>query len=219
MKILAYDIEKYNFAKLVGDLYTVPLDELDNTEEKTNLTLGSDTHTEFHRTFYDRVDADDGWPEFVNTYKSFLREVIHPLIADDVLVYQKYPNIRFSRPSAKAVYKWHCDGDGDHKHPPGEINIYLPITDSYDTNTIWIESVPGFGDFAPVNLKYGQCLIAYLNRVRHGNQINMTGKTRVSFDFRVVPGYAHDEENAVESYTTKQSFKVGQYYDKMERSK
>ena len=219
MKILAYDTEKYNFAKLVGDLYDCPLEDLDNSEEKTNLSIGSDTHTEFHRVFYDRVDAEGGWPEFVNTYTSFLKEAIHPLIKDPALIYQKYPNIRFSRPSAKAVYKWHCDGDADHKHPPGEINIYLPLTDSYDTNTIWVESIPGFGDFGPVNLKYGQCLIAYLNRVRHGNQINMTGKTRVSFDFRIVPGAAHDETNAVQSYTTKRSFKVGEYYDKMERNK
>ena len=217
MKILQYDTQKYNFAELVGALYKRPLSELDNDEEKTNLWLGTDTHTEFHRVFYDRIDAQAGWPEFVDVYKEFLRGIIHPLFVDDILIYQKYPNIRFSRPSAKAVYKWHCDGDKDHHHPVGEINIYLPLTDSYDTNTIWIESLPGLGDFAPVNLRYGEVLVAYLNQCRHGNQINETGKTRVSFDFRVVPSFAHDDANAVTTFTTKQSFTVGSYYDKMER--
>ena len=218
MIIKSYDIQKYNFFDLVSALYDLPLNELDNDEEKTKLWLGTDTHTEFHRAFYDRIDAEDGWPEFMNTYKEFLKEVIHPLFADDTLVYQKYPNIRFSRPSAKAVYKWHCDGDADHHHPRGEVNIYLPLTDSYETNTIWIESLPGLGDFAPVNLGYGEALVAYLNQCRHGNQINETGQTRVSFDFRVVPGFAHDDTNATTTFTTKQSFTVGAYYDKMERN-
>jgi len=219
MKILTYDTKKYNFAKLVGSLYDLPLDQLDNTEEKANLWLGTDTHTEFHRIFYNRIDTEGGWPEFVEVYTNFLKDVIHPLFVDDALIYQKYPNIRFSRPSAKAVYKWHSDGDADHRHPIGEVNIYLPLTDSYDTNTIWCESIPGLGDYEPINLKYGEFLIAYLNGHRHGNQINETGKTRVSFDFRVVPGFAYDEENTVESFTTKQSFKVGAYYDKIERIK
>ena len=218
MKILKYDTKKYNFAELVRTLYKSPLNELDNDEEKTNLWIGTDTHTKFHRVFYDRIDAPGGWPEFVNTYKEFLREVIHPLFVDDVLIYQKYPNIRFSRPSAKAVYKWHSDGDMDHQHPVGEINICLPLTDSFDTNTIWVESIPGLGDYQPVNLKYGEFLFAYLNQHRHGNKINETGKTRVSFDFRVVPGFAHNDTSDGETFTTKQSFTVGGYYEKMERN-
>ena len=217
MKILTYDTKIYHFADLVGALYDTPLDELDNDEEKTNLGLGTDTHTEFHRIFYDRVDAPDGWLEFGKVYGGFLKEVIHPLFVDDILIYQKYPNIRFSRPSAKAVYKWHADGDADHRHPMGEVNIYLPLTDSYDTNTIWVESIPGLGDYNPINLKHGEFLIGYLNQQRHGNRVNETGRTRVSFDFRVVPGFAHNEEGAVESFTTKQSFTVGAYYDKIER--
>jgi hypothetical protein len=219
MKILTYDTKKYGFAELVSVLYNRPLDELDNNEEKTNLGLGTDTHTEFHRIFYDRMDAPDGWLEFIETYTGFLKEIIHPLFIDDTLIYQKYPNIRFSRPSAKAVYRWHCDGDTDHRHPVGEVNIYLPLTDSYDTNTIWVESVPGLGDYDPINLKYGEFLIGYLNQQRHGNRVNETGRTRVSFDFRVVPGFAHDETCTAEAVTTKQVFKVGGYYDKMERDK
>ena len=215
MKILEYDTNKYNFGELVGGLFSSDLSELDNEDQKTNITLGTDTHTSFHRVFYDRLDS--GWPEFVNLYHSFLKEVIHPLFEDDTLIFQKYPGIRFCRPGAKAVYKWHSDGDADHKHPLGEVNIFLPITKAFDTNTMWYESIPGMGDWRSLDIDYGQFLIGYLNQCRHGNKTNETEKTRVSFDFRVIPGFAYDEDCPIESCTTKQKFLVGDYYDKMER--
>ena len=170
---------------------------------------------EFHKVFDNRIDA--GWPEFMNTYISFLKEVIHPLFEDDCLMYQKFPGIRFCRPGAKAVYKWHSDGDGDHKHPLGEVNIFLPLTKCFNTNAMWYESVPGMGDWKPLEIDNGQFLIGYLNQCRHGNKVNETGKTRVSFDFRVMPDFAYDENSPLESCTTKQKFIVGGYYEKIDR--
>ena len=120
MKILEYSTEQYDFRGLVSSLFDCELDDLDNHEDKAGLTLGKDTHTAFHRNFYDAIDA--GWPEFMGTYHSFLSDVVHPLFEDDTLIFQKYPGIRFNRPGAKAVYKWHSDGDKDHKHPLGEVN-------------------------------------------------------------------------------------------------
>ena len=147
MKIFDYDIKKYPFRDLASGLYDKDLSELDSDDTKLDLTLGKDTATPFHKLFYERIDS--GWPEFVGVYHSFLREVIHPMIEDDILYYQKYPGIRFSRPEAKAVYKWHSDGDSDHNHPIGEINIWFPITKSFGTNTMWCESIPGLGDWSP----------------------------------------------------------------------
>ena len=215
MKILKYDTKKYNFAGMVQSLFDCDLDNLDNHDQKTNLTLGSDTKTEFHKVFYNRIDA--GWPEFMNTYISFLKEVIHPLFEDDCLMYQKFPGIRFCRPGAKAVYKWHSDGDGDHKHPLGEVNIFLPLTKCFNTNAMWYESVPGMGDWKPLEIDNGQFLIGYLNQCRHGNKVNDTEKTRVSFDFRVMPNFAYDKDRPLQSCTTKQKFIVGEYYEKIER--
>ena len=219
MKVLKYDTDKYNFAKFVGDLYNVPLAELDSKDKKTNLPLGKDTHTPFHKVYYERLDSEGGWPEFEELYRTFVREVVFPLFNEetDTLIYQRIPGIRFNRPGAKAVYLWHGDGDKNHKHPLGEINIYLPLTDSHDTNTIWVESIPGLGDFHPVNLEYGQFLMGYLNQCRHGNKTNETGKTRVSLDFRVIPGFAYDDTYELTTCTTEQLFRVGSYYDKMIR--
>jgi len=217
MKIIDYDTTRYYFADLVGSLYDMDLADLDNEDQKTNLTLGMDTHTSFHKAYYAKIDSEGGWPEFDNLYKAFVREVIFPMFEDDTLIYQQTPGIRFNRPGAKAVYRWHSDGDSHHKHPLGELNIYLPLTKSYDNNTVWVESLPGLGDFAPVNLEYGQFMLGYLNQCRHGNKDNDTGKTRVSFDFRVIPGFAYDDTCDKITCTTKQAFLVGGYYDKMDR--
>jgi|TARA_R110002167_G_scaffold97496_5_gene257296 hypothetical protein len=217
MKILEYNTEKYYFSKLISSLFDIDLSNLDSDEEKTNLTLGKDTHTSLHKVFYNKLDGEGGWPEFENLYKAFVREVIFPLFEDDTLIYQGTPGIRFNRPGAKAVYRWHSDGDSHHKHPLGELNVYLPLTKSVDNNTVWAESLPGLGDFAPVNLEYGQFMLGYLNQCRHGNMDNDTGKTRVSFDFRVMPGFAYDDTCPLVTCTTKQPFKVGGYYSTMNR--
>ena len=60
-------------------------------------------------------------------------------------------------------------------------------------------------------------MMGYWNQCRHGNMDNDTDITRVSFDFRVMPGFAYDPESDLASCTTKQKFVVGEYYDIMSR--
>ena len=215
MKIIDYDIEKYNFKKLISDLYNCPLEELDSLGKKEKLDFGKDSHTSFHKIFYQKVDS--GWPEFENLYESFVREVVFPMFEDDVLVYQKLPNIRFHCPDAKAVYKWHSDGNKELRHPRGEINIILPLTRCEESSTIWAESIPGLGDYQPLMMDHDQFFIGYLNACRHGNKVNETSDTRVSLDFRVVPGFAYDDSYPGRTATALMEFKVVQYYGKMER--
>ena len=64
MKILEYDTNKYNFAELISGLFDIDLSDLDSKDQKTNLTLGMDTHTSFHKVFYDKLDGEGGWAEF-----------------------------------------------------------------------------------------------------------------------------------------------------------
>lgn len=61
----------------------------------------------------------------------------------------------------------------------------MPITPSFGSNTLFIESSPGAGDFAPVELGYGEALVFNGCRCRHYSLANETGKTRVSFNFGV----------------------------------
>ena len=55
-------------------------------------------------------------------------------------------------------------------------------------------------------------LMGYLNQCRHGNMDNDTGRTRVSFDFRVIPKSQYNKEFKKSSNDTKMKFTIGDYY-------
>ena len=90
------------------------------------------------------------------------------------------------------------------------------ITSSKKTNNIWIESKFDKNDYKPMNLDYGQFLI-FDSGLKHGNRINKENKTRISFDFRVIP-YSVWKKNKNKNKNTKYSidqkikFEIGEYY-------
>lgn len=212
--ILKYDTNKYNFQEVVSKIYKSELDQIHNDSDKEyNIVqyLGKDSDTIFHKVFYNKLR--EGWPELKDIYKDFIKEIILPLIDEERLVYQKTPTYRVHLPHNKVVSLWHKDGDENHKHPNGEINFILPLTKAYDTNTVWIESEPDLLDFHPVNMEYGEFLMFHGNQCTHGNKVNETGKTRVSFDFRVIPGSEYDDHYNSKTITTGQKYVIGEYYD------
>ena len=211
MKIVEFNKNKYPFDKIVGELYEYNLNELNDNLDHKKGTLGKDTDSIWHTVFYNKLRK--GWPEFIKTYESFIQEVISPLFVEEkTLIYQKTPSLRVNQPGGKAIYVAHCDGDNLHKHPPGEINVYLPLTKSFKNNSIWVESLPGLGDYAPVKMEFGQCLMFYGNKLRHLNKFNDTKVTRCSFDFRVIPPCNYDLNYSGETATMKTKFLIGEYY-------
>jgi len=102
------------------------------------------------------------------------------------LVYQQPLTVRFHCPGRVAPLTMHCDSEYP-PHEGSEINIWVPITNAYGSNTLWLESSPGAGDFATVEPGYGEILIFNRNRCRHYSLANETGETRVSFDLRAMP--------------------------------
>lgn len=212
MKVLDFNKEEYPFKELVEDLYDIKLNELDDNLDHKEGTVGADTDSVWHKTFYNKIR--EGYPEFVSLYKKFIQNFLKPLFVDEEkLIYQKLPSFRVCQPGGKAVYIPHYDGDALHKHPPGEINIFMPLTKAYGNNSMYLESIPGLGDFKSVDLDYGDVLMFYGNRQRHFNKYNDTGKTRCSFDFRVIPPVNYDESYDLESATMKNKFAIGGYYD------
>jgi len=107
------------------------------------------------------------------------------------------------------------DGDPLHKHPPGEINFFLPLTKCYGTNTMWVESEPWKLDFKPIELDYGEYFMFNGNQCHHGNKPNKTNLTRISFDFRIMPVSKYDPTWNVDSPTSHTKFVVGEYYKEL----
>ena len=209
-----YDVSKYSFAKLIAEAFEV--DDLTTLHESRvdlmpdeKLNFNTETKTKFHEAFYKRLDS--GWPEIVDAYELFIREEVAPRLDED-FVYQTFPTFRIHIPDDQAIHYWHYDSDSNHTHPDWEINFQIAVTDMQKTSCTWVESVPGLKDFRPMEMKRGEYIIFNGNKCTHGNRVNKTGKSRISFDFRVLPFSRYVSENQVKSATASKRFIVGDYY-------
>jgi len=66
-------------------------------------------------------------------------------------------------------------------------------------------------DFKPIELKKDQYAIFDGNRCTHGNKFNETGKSRITFDFRVLPMNRFDATKKKVSFYGKE-FTPESYY-------
>tara|TARA_A100000164_G_scaffold100647_1_gene88011 strand:+ start:253 stop:921 length:669 start_codon:yes stop_codon:yes gene_type:complete len=216
-KTYDYEQEKFQFQKLFEHLFrTKDLQKLHlKKEEKYDLFTapGNDSDTIYHKIFYDKMRS--GWPEFLSTYKKFIKEFIAPQIqARKSIIYQRWPSFRVHLPENVAVGGWHCDGD--YNHPPGEMNFILALTPMFESNTTILESSPGKRDFHQLELKPGQVFYFNGNQCMHGNLPNRTNVTRVSFDFRVLLPEDYDKSYQLTSLSKNNKFLIGEYYEIME---
>lgn len=211
---IPYYAERYNFEGLIKDLFKTDNLQGLHEEHKELFQVGADSITAFHNKFYDKYRS--GWPEMENLYRNFIDHIVAPLYDEDFL-YQAFPTFRIHLSGNVAVGAFH--NDAEFGHPSGEKNFIIPITNSYGTATVWIESEPGKKDFFPIPLQIGQLVSFNGNELTHGNKINEEGATRISMDFRVLPISKYDEENNSESVTRKTKFKEGQYYTRYNQRK
>ncbi|MDA8905273.1 hypothetical protein N9I58_02280 [Candidatus Thioglobus sp.] len=226
--IFDFDTSKYNFADLfrnhlsshnVFDLQKLHIQLTKNLLNDSVVTSEDDQSVPIYKILYDIFDSNDltnrnPLGNFLSTYKEFIYylsdEIFH-----EKLVYQKSPTLRVQFPGNKAVFEFHRDRD--YNHPVEEINIWIPVTPAFNTNTIWMESEFDKEDYSPVNLIEGEGLI-FDSGLKHGNKINTENLTRLSFDFRVIPLSKWDSKKHLEgkkSFNKNLEFKIDSYYDEM----
>ena len=183
----------------------------------------NDRSSTFVSAFLKYFDTDYN---FLYNYISFIKNEIKPLFPDEThLLIQKTPNIRFHLPGFSNIGKLKSDPnsniiglhkDSDFNHSKEEFNIILPITEMFDTNSIFHEFEPNSGinpeNFQSLTLKKNEFCKIYFNQCLHYNKINNTNKTRVSFDFRVIPGSKYNINDDKLSATSKNKFIPGDYY-------
>lgn len=62
-------------------------------------------------------------------------------------------------------------------------------------------------------INYGEIAKVYFNQCRHFSKLNTTNKTRLSLDFRIIPGSKwHLVDNDKESMFHNVKFRIGKYY-------
>lgn len=176
----SYDTKRWDFSNLIKS--AIQETDLENLHTKTDfvaLERKQDQSSPWHRMFY------EAFPTIVQeTYESFIREVIKPYFGVEYMVYQRIPTFRVHLVNGLGVGEFHKDSDYNHRS--FELNCWVPITNAYDTNTVWVESEEDLGDYSPCNVTYGDILVFDGANLRHGNKINQTPTTRVSFDFRII---------------------------------
>lgn len=216
MKTISFSTNAYPFERLIEQLFACSelrlLHKLDPDKHSDLFKVGADSSTVFHSKFYDKYHV--GWPEMEALYECFISEMIAPLFKEDVL-YQKFPTIRFHLPANVAVGAFH--NDAEFNHPKGEMNFIIPLTESEDTASVWVESEPGKKDFKAMKMKPGRVIMFNGNELTHGNKVNDTGLTRVSMDFRILPVSCYHPTEAG-SVTLGTKFKEGAYYKRLIKS-
>jgi hypothetical protein len=214
----SYDPEKYNFYKKLQMIFNtnISLEEIHKDFESIDqVTFDNDTSSKYHKIYYNSVYYKD----IIDIYTNFIYSTILPMFDEDIVV-QKEPSFRICVPNNTALGKCitdidsnriglHCDSD--YNHPEEEINFMLTITGQEETNSCYIETQPMKGDFFPVKLQKGEFMSFYGNKCRHYNQLNTTGKTRISIDFRVIP-YSQFKDTNASAVHSKRKFTIGEYF-------
>ena len=158
--------------------------------------------------FYDKLDQD---VRFVELYIKFIEDIIEPIFKEEIY-YQRFPTFRIHQPDNICVFKWHRDKEFGHNEK--EINFYMPVTKAYDSNTIWVEEYIGAGKekSIPFNANYGELIEWNGTTLLHGNQLNSTGVTRISLDFRILRKSDFDKNNIGKSLTRNNDFSPNSYF-------
>lgn len=225
LRYFDYDVNKYPFVGLVENLFEVDdLSEIHTLLEVKSpgklFTNENDDATKFHDKFYKKLNS--GWNELEETYKNFVVMVMRNVFDENSIIYQASPTFRVQLPNNIAVggnkndlperYGWHKDTDGEYAHPPFEKNFIIPLTNSKDTASVFIETFPNSDEFKSANMKVGEFFQFAGGECIHGNKVNVSGKSRVSLDFRVVLKDDYDEKYSESSKLKNKKFQVGGYY-------
>ena len=182
-----YDIKKYDFKSLFCRwLNTDDLTTLHNEKKYPVLTREEDMYMHWNQIYYKRWREDSSIKDL---YLKFLEDVIKPRFGEEI-IYQELPDIRIHLPNNIAVGEFHKDKHYRNEKwakEVRELNYFVPLTESYGTNTLWAETEEDKGDYTPFESDYGECTEWRGSFLTHGNKINKTSITRVSFCPLVVP--------------------------------
>jgi len=143
---------------------------------------------------------------FLDVFERLVKEVLCPYLYERVrresddpafekiqFSYQYPPTLRIQNGNTKMFRRIHRDAE--YGHQSGELNFWLPLTNSSKTKTtIWTETEPMRGDLHPVEMDYGELLCFFGTLCRHRVPANPSPFTRVSIDFRIGFGPCFDKD-------------------------
>ena len=172
--IFEYDCDRFNFREWASGVLGEKNLENIHLCEKVKALNKSPTSSQLSRSFSSIEDI----------YRSFVMVVLSDKFGE-IANYQSPPSFRFHYHGLGSSV-FHCDRDFGVEQ--GRINVWVPLTDVWGDNSLWIESEPGAKNYKPLSMKVGQALAFDGVNIGHGSKINTTMSTRISFDLRFLPG-------------------------------
>jgi hypothetical protein len=203
-KIHEYDRRRHTLREIVSSLLEeAPLEALGGAQYRPpRFSREQDQSTPYHRRFYQEFDR-----VIRPRYEALIDEIIAPIVSEP-FCFQMVPTFRVHLPDNVAVGEFHRDAD--YAHLAGEQNFWLPLTAAWDTNSVWIED-PETTRLWAVSAFPGQIVQFDALNLMHGNLLNDTGSTRVSFDFRCIPLRVYVPKGGT-SVNVGRRLEIGDYY-------
>lgn len=241
--IYDYDYDKFKFDHHVIELLTdrkfisktYCLDQIHKELSSRDMEVDVNQINNVVKTCYEPSERIN------EVYSDFMHKIVQPIIGES-LYFQKTPTFRFSFPKSKGMTKRDYHNDIMLGHPPEEINVWVPFTnsaesrsfvimdiekslqllDEYDNDmesihaAIWKDDkVKKFCDnnCSVVTVDKGQ-FILFDSRCIHAAILNESDYTRVSMDVRVISEneYNNLPINYVGTGRRQSKFVPGDYY-------
>lgn len=171
-----------NFIHLLHNKYSLDKGRKNDRNEKKNILKGvinRESNIKFQLVFD-------------NFIKSFIAPYINSIMEIDILYYQCFPCIRILRPGEFSIGP---HSDISYGFSQANINFYLPLTKIKGNNSLVIESEPSKEDWHFLDADYGDIIRFYGACCTHFSVENTTNETRISLDFRVIPGNIYDKNH------------------------
>jgi hypothetical protein len=209
LKKFQYDTKKYPFYEYLSTLFGI------SDLEKIHEFLGhfdpfkreQDQNTILHKIFYSNFRSLNS--PLQKMYEDFIRNFIAPIVSEK-FYYQKIPTFRIGLPQNKFVGEFHQDTA--YNHQPFEINFNLAIANYKGSAALITEDKAGSKKLIPAEINYGEVMGFDHIGCLHGSEINQTGKTMISMDFRLALADMYYEDLKAESVNMHSKFIIGDYF-------
>jgi len=218
--IINFDTNNYRFKEILQDIFDT--ENLEEIHLKYKDNLDKELYNKFNddKSYFHKIFKESSLLEsFKKEYNKLIKHIMINNYKDEkFIIYQAFPAIRISYPGNRSVGELHKDED--YNHPEEEMNYWFPVTKTSEHNTCWYETGINSNKYIPLIINYGQIAEVYFNKLRHYCPINESNKTRISFDFRIIPGSKWGNVNSKkETLFNNIKFQIGNYYNKLENPK
>ncbi len=209
LKKFKYDTKKYPFYEYLSALFGVS--DLENIHEYLGhfdpFKREQDQYTILHKIFYANFKLTNS--PLQKMYENLVKDFISSLIPKK-FYYQKIPTFRIGLPENKFVGEFHRDTA--YNHQPYELNFNLAISNYKKSAALITEDIAGSKNLITAEIDYGEIMGFDHIGCLHGSEINQTGKTMMSMDFRLALADMYYEDPNAKSVNMNSKFIIGDYF-------